>query len=57
VFNTLGQRVAVLVDGAQLSSGSHQVAFDATGLSSGIYLYRLSKTDGQSVVRTMSLIK
>ena len=57
VFNTLGQRVAVLVDGAQLSSGSHRVAFDASGLSSGIYLYRLTKTDGQSVVRTMSLIK
>ncbi len=57
VFNLLGQRVAVLVDGQQLAAGTHQVTFDASHLSSGVYLYRLSTANGHSIVRTMSLIK
>lgn len=40
VFNVLGQEVARLVDGG-LSAGMHQVAFDATRLPSGMYLYKL----------------
>jgi len=57
VFNVLGQRVAVLIDGQQLTAGTHQTMFDASGLSSGIYMYRLSTANGQAMVRTMSLIK
>ena len=57
IFNLLGQSVAVLVDGQLLSAGSHQIVFDASQLSSGVYLYRLSTANGQSMVRTMSLIK
>jgi len=53
----LGQRVAVLIDGQQLAAGTHQTMFDASGLSSGIYMYRLSTANGQAMVRTMSLIK
>jgi len=40
VFNTLGQRVALLVDGT-MEAGSHQAVFDAGSLPSGIYIYRL----------------
>ena len=40
VFDLAGQRVAVLVDDKQ-PAGSHQIEFDATGLASGVYLYRL----------------
>lgn len=55
VFDMLGRSVAVLVDGRQ-SAGSHQAEFDASNLSSGVYLYRLSA--GQTVqTRQMVLVK
>jgi chitinase len=43
VYNILGQRVAVLVDGVQ-GAGSHETVFQSDNLSSGVYLYRLTAT-------------
>ena len=40
VFNTLGQQVAMIVQEEQ-GAGYHEVQFDASGLASGVYLYRL----------------
>jgi hypothetical protein len=40
VFNTLGQQVATLVNG-EMEAGYHEIQFDAKGLSSGVYLYRM----------------
>ncbi|MCC5934336.1 MAG: CotH kinase family protein [Balneolales bacterium] len=44
VFNVTGQRVAVLANGSH-QAGTHTIAFDARGLASGLYLYRL-RTNG-----------
>jgi hypothetical protein len=55
VFNVTGQRVATLVNGVK-SAGSHIATFDASNLSSGVYMYRLSS--GNSIqIRKMLLIK
>jgi hypothetical protein len=40
LFNVLGQQVAVL-DAGEREAGYHEVRFEATGLASGVYLYRL----------------
>lgn len=55
VFSLAGEHVATLVDGPQ-AAGAHQVSFDASQLSSGLYLYRL-EADGRSLTGRMLLIK
>ena len=55
VFNVLGERVATLVDGP-LATGSYEVTFDASGLPSGAYLYRLD-AGGVTQTRLMMLVK
>jgi hypothetical protein len=55
VFDLLGREVAMLVDGQQ-SVGRHEVQFDASGLSSGMYIYRL-EANGLTITRKMMLMK
>ncbi|HEY3296057.1 MAG TPA: proprotein convertase P-domain-containing protein [bacterium] len=55
VYNLMGQEVASLVNG-NLSSGRHIVSFDATSLSSGVYLYRLN-VNGFVAEKKMLLMK
>jgi hypothetical protein len=52
VFNTLGQKVADLVNGEK-GPGSYDVAFDAAALASGVYLYRIQ---AGSFVQTKKLV-
>ena len=41
VYNVMGREVAHLVEGS-LGAGIHRVTFDASGLPSGVYLYRIT---------------
>jgi len=55
VFNSLGQKVMELVNTQQLA-GSHTASFDATKLSSGVYLYKIT-TPSFSQTKKMLLVK
>ena len=55
VFNSVGQKVMELVNG-QKSAGYHTATFDASELSSGVYLYKLT-TPSFTETKKMLLIK
>ncbi len=40
LYNTLGQKVAQLVNGDK-DAGAYSITFDASGMASGVYLYRM----------------
>jgi len=60
VFNTLGRRVATLVEGFR-SAGEHTVTWDGrdihgSSVPSGVYLYRLT-AGTETALRKMTLLK
>jgi hypothetical protein len=55
VFDMAGRQVATLVSG-QVGAGRHTVNFDASSLSSGVYMYRLQTQSGV-FTRKLTLIK
>lgn len=55
VFDILGRQVAILVNG-QVQTGFHEINFDGSNLSSGVYLYRL-RTGSQVLTGKMMLMK
>ncbi len=55
VYNVMGQKVAELLNTTK-SAGSYQITWNATGVASGIYYYRLT-APGQVLTRQMTLIK
>lgn len=55
LFNSAGQRVLTVKE-AFLSAGTHRVSVDASALSSGVYLYRLTTPSG-IITRKMTLLK
>jgi glycosidase len=55
VYNLLGQEVKKLLN-ENLVEGMHSVEFDAKGLTSGLYIYKL-ESSGHSLTRKMILLK
>jgi len=56
IYDNLGRKIKTLVDNRSFSAGEHQVTWDASENSSGIYFYRL-EVDGRSGTHKMLLIK
>ncbi|MGC8898731.1 MAG: C25 family cysteine peptidase [Bacteroidota bacterium] len=54
VYDMLGREVMTLVDGYQ-NAGYHEVKFDGTRFSSGIYIYRLTADNFVSVKKMLML--
>ena len=55
IYNALGQEVATVVDQNQ-AAGEHQARFDASGLASGLYIYKIT-AGSWSESRKMLLVK
>lgn len=55
VYDLLGREVATLINGYE-SAGAHNTKFDASHLSSGIYLYRI-EANGFAATKKMILMK
>ena len=55
IYNNLGERVATLVNGYR-DAGSYTVDWDASGLASGVYYYRLT-TPEYAETRKLLLLK
>jgi hypothetical protein len=55
VYDLLGRRIQTLIDEPR-QAGSHTITFDASGLSSGVYFYRL-KAGKEFQTRRMVLLK
>jgi hypothetical protein len=56
VYNLLGQEIAMLVNEYQ-PAGYYDKQFDASGLPSGIYIYRIFTSSGFSETRKMLLLR
>jgi trimeric autotransporter adhesin len=55
IYDVMGREITVLVNGT-MPAGTHAVAFDASQLSSGVYLYQLQSA-GEVLTRKMILLK
>jgi len=55
VYDVLGRKVRTLVDGV-VTAGPHEVRFEADGLSSGVYFYRL-ETENTLKTRKMVVVE
>ncbi|MBK7259548.1 MAG: T9SS type A sorting domain-containing protein [Ignavibacteriae bacterium] len=55
VYDMIGREVAVLIDG-MMAAGRRDVPFNATGLASGVYIYRMSAGRVQ-LARTMVMVR
>jgi hypothetical protein len=45
VYDILGKVVAILLNKENQEVGSHEIVFDATNLSSGMYIYQIDATN------------
>ncbi|MFZ0454378.1 MAG: T9SS type A sorting domain-containing protein, partial [Ignavibacteriaceae bacterium] len=54
IYNVLGQEVATLIN-SNIAAGNHSIRFDASNLSSGLYIYKISAGSFTSAKKMMLL--
>lgn len=54
IYNLLGKEITILVDN-HYQPGQYQVSFDASGMASGIYMYRISMKNFSTVKKMVVL--
>ncbi|GEM_PF-1321582 len=58
IYDVLGREVATLFDNLQFDEGNHDVTFEAGGLSTGVYFYRIILNGGErQLMKKMLLLK
>ncbi|MBI3193795.1 MAG: T9SS type A sorting domain-containing protein, partial [Ignavibacteriae bacterium] len=60
IFDVLGREVAILANTESYEAGSHKLAFDGSGLPSGLYFYRISAQGEKNTfadVKRMLMVK
>ena len=55
IYDLMGRQVAILVDGMR-PAGEHDAAWDGSGLSAGVYFYRL-EASGAALTKTLALVR
>ncbi len=56
IYDILGKEIAILLDNESKTAGNYEIIFNASGLASGIYIYKLSSPKF-SFSKKMILIK
>ncbi len=56
LFDMLGREVRTLIHETK-AAGRHSITFQANGLASGVYFYRLTPESGFSTTRKMLLLR
>jgi hypothetical protein len=56
IFDLSGRQVGTVAGGKYLA-GLHSLTFDATGMASGVYFYRLQTAGGHTLTRKMLLLR
>jgi hypothetical protein len=57
VYDVTGRLISMLSYNQSYTAGAHQLTFDASALSSGLYIYHLQSASGVSITQKMLLIK
>ena len=62
IYDVLGREVTTLINNETMEEGMHEIQFDASRLSSGVYYYRLQagtllkRKDGVDEVEEISMV-
>lgn len=57
IYDVLGRNVSTLINAKQLIPGEYIIPFDVSGLSNGLYIYRLQLSNGCSESGNMVVVK